>query len=405
MLAGNYVLLGVTGLGLVDVKETPLGLMKGIEVHAQLLESILSDEILRRPAMLTPVEIGLTLILGLVVIFGLSYHRPRPAAGALAGIVLLSLGGGFLAFHYDHLLLDGVYPSLASIVIFGVMLAANLRVAQAERLRLAAQLEREKEAKLRLEAELHAARAIQMGLLPRALAASDETGAIDLHALIESARMVGGDLYDFLMIDQRHLFFAIADVSGKGIAAALFMAMTKEVLHAATLRHGTALDRVFAEANVKIRDASTEAEAEGARPTFVTIFAGVLDLVAGTLAYVSAGHDSPYVLRAVGSPFRLDTEGGPPLGWFDDAPYPVDHATLAPGDVMVLFTDGVTEARNAAKAFYGGARLKDVLAAAPAASAKIVVEHVREDVRLFVGEAEQADDLTLLAVRWRGPPG
>jgi serine phosphatase RsbU (regulator of sigma subunit)/CHASE2 domain-containing sensor protein len=403
-LTGRAVLLGVTGLGLVDLKQTPLGLMQGIAVHAELLESILSQEVLRRPASLKLVELGMVLVAGLLVIFGLSYHRPRLAAAGLGAIVVLCLGGGFVAFRVGHLLLDGTYPSAAAIVTFGMMLAANLRVAEADRRRLAEQLEREKEAKLRLEGELGAARAIQMGLLPRGLADTPESRSIDLHALIESARMVGGDLYDFMMLDDTHLFFAVADVAGKGIAAAIFMAMTKEVLHAATLRHGEALGRVFAEANRKISDASTVAESEGARPTFVTVFAAVLDLRSGVILYVSAGHDAPYVLRGGGGPFRLDTEGGPPLGCaIEDEDYPVDRAQLEPGDVLLLYTDGVTEAKNAGEALYSTARLQATVEAIPSTSAKSVVEHVREDVRRFVAAAEQADDLTLLAIRWLGP--
>ena len=403
-LAGRAVLLGVTGLGLVDLKQTPLGLMQGIFVHAELLESFLSQETLRRPASLRRIELGMVLVAGLLVVFGLSYSRPWLAASALGAIVVLCLGGGFVAFRFWHVLLDGIYPSVAAIVTFGMMLAANLRVAESDRRRLEEQLEREKETKLRLEGELGAARAIQMGLLPRGLGDAPESRCIDLHALIESARMVGGDLYDFMILDERRLFFAVADVAGKGIAAAIFMAMTKEVLHAATLRHGEALGRVFAEANRKIADASTVAESEGARPTFVTVFAAVLDLRTGEILYVSAGHDAPYVLRSRGGLSRLDTEGGPPLGCsIDDEDYPVDRAQLEPGDVLLLYTDGVTEAKNAAEALYSTARLQSVVEAIPATSAKTVVEHVREDVRCFVAAAEQADDMTLLAIRWLGP--
>src|SRR5579885_1755879 len=150
-LRGRVVLLGVTGLGLVDLKETPLGLMQGIAVHAELLESILGDALLRRPAALGRIEAGIVLVACLVVIFGLPYRRPWLAAPLLGAIILACLGTGFVAFRFGHLLLDGVYPSIASITTYGLMLAANLRVAEAERRRLKEQLEREKEAKLRLE--------------------------------------------------------------------------------------------------------------------------------------------------------------------------------------------------------------------------------------------------------------
>src|SRR6185312_15484129 len=260
----------------------------------------------------------------------------------------------------------------------------------AARRRLASELERERELKARLEGELNAARAIQMGLLPRPLPRVPETRSIEVHALLETARLVGGDLYDFVMLDPSHLFFAIADVSGKGVDAALFMAMTKMMLGGATVLYGEALDLVFGEANANISIASEQTRAEGGRPMFVTVFAAVLDLVSGKIAYASAGHDSPYLLRAGSPMLRLDTEGGPPLGTVDDFPFPVDTARLEPGDVLLLYTDGVTEAKDAGSAFYGSARLGDLLSSAAGATARSTVELVREDVRRFVGHAEQA---------------
>ena len=344
-LEGRIVMLGVTGLGLVDLKETPLGLMQGIEVQAQLVQSMLSGELLRRPIVMGRIETAIVLVVALVVLV-FPYRRPQFAVALLAAAIVVCLGAEFAAFRFFHLLLDGVFPSLASLLTFGVMLSANLREAEAARRRLAAELERERELKARLEGELNAARAIQMGLLPRPLPRVPETSSVEVHALLETARMVGGDLYDFVMLDPSHLFFAIADVSGKGVDAALFMAMTKMVLGGATVLYGEALDLVFDEANVKISHASDQTRAEGGRPMFVTVFAAVLDLDSGKIAYASAGHNSPYLLRAGSPPQRLETEGGPPLGTLDEFLFPVDVAQLKPGDVLLLYTDGVTEAKD-----------------------------------------------------------
>jgi sigma-B regulation protein RsbU (phosphoserine phosphatase) len=244
-----------------------------------------------------------------------------------------------------------------------------------------------------------------MGLLPRPLPRVPETSSVEVHALIETARLVGGDLYDFVMLDPSHLFFAIADVSGKGVDAALFMAMTKMVLGGATLLHGEALDLVFDEANAKISLVSEQTRAEGGRPMFVTVFAAVLNLESGRIAYASAGHDSPYLLRAGSPMLRLDTEGGPPLGSVDDFLFPVDTAQLEPGDVLLLYTDGVTEAKDATSGFYTGGRLGDLVSSVTDLTARSIVELVREDVRRFVGDAEQADDITLLGVHWLGKGG
>ncbi len=136
---------------------------------------------------------------------------------------------------------------------------------------------------------------------------------------------------------------------------------------------------------------------------FVTVFAGILDLASGMLVYVNAGHDSPLVLRAGAAPETLPIAGGPPLGTVDDFQYSIEQRQLAPGEMVLAYTDGVTEAQDTNKALYSGARLSQLLVSAPTTSAKEVVDFVRDDVRRFAAGAEQADDITLLAVRWLGP--
>jgi adenylate cyclase len=402
-LNGAAVLLGSSALGLTDQNQTPLGLMPGVEVWAQSLESMLTGNLLRRPATLNAVEIVIVLAAGLVIIFALPFSNPRIAGAALLGIIVLLFCAALASFKISKLLLDGIYPTLSSALVFGVMLSENLRVAEAGRRRLAAELQHEREMEARMDGELNAARSIQIGLLPRHFPGPPERNDLEVFASIEPARMVGGDLYDFVFLDSDHLSFAIADVSGKGVPAALFMAMTKEVLHTATLRYRKQLDRVFSEANSKISAASEELAAGGSNMMFVTVFAGILDLTSGVLVYVNAGHDSPFVLRAGLKPETLPLAGGPPLGTVDDFQYPIEQRQLAPGETVLAFTDGVTEAQDTAHALYSGARLERLLAAAPATDAKAVVDFVRDDVHRFAAGAEQADDITLLAVRWLGP--
>ena len=402
-LSGAAVLLGSSALGLTDQDQTPRGLMPGIEVWAQSLESMLSGNLLRRPAFLNSVEIALVIVAGLVVVFALPYENPRMAAAVFLGIVAILFGSALVNFKFSKLLLDGIYPALSSALVFGVMLSENLRVAEAGRRRLAAELQHEREMEARLDGELNAARAIQLGLLPRHFPGPPDRSDVEVYASIEPARMVGGDLYDFVLLDPEHLSFAIADVSGKGVPAALFMAMTKEVLHTATLRYRNALDRVFGEANDKISAASEELGAGGTNMMFVTVFAGILDLATGVLVYVNAGHDSPFVMRAGSAPASLPLAGGPPLGTVDDFQYSIEQRQLARGEMVLAYTDGVTEAQDANKALYSGARLERLLATAPMTGARSVVDFVRDDVRRFAAGAEQADDITLLAVRWLGP--
>ncbi len=403
LLNGTAVLVGSSAAGLSDLAQTPLGLMPAVEVWAQSLESMLTGNLLRRPVSMNLIEIAIVLLAGLVIIFSLPYENPRIAGAALLFIVALLFSSALASFKFSKFLLDGIYPALSSVMVFGVMLSENLRVAEAGRRRLTAELQHEREVEARLDGELNAARAIQLGLLPRHFPGPPDRNDLEVFASIEPARMVGGDLYDFVLLDPEHLSFAIADVSGKGVPAALFMAMTKEVLHTATLRYRNALDRVFNEANDKISAASEELGAGGTNMMFVTVFAGILDLASGKLVYVNAGHDSPFVIRAGAAPESFPLAGGPPLGTVDDFQYSIEHRQLAPGEMVLAYTDGVTEAQDTHRTLYSSARLNQLLASAPTTGAKAVVDLVRDDVHRFAAGAEQADDITLLAVRWLGP--
>jgi adenylate cyclase len=390
-LRSQIVLLGVAGLGIADLQPTPLGLVQGVDIHAQLIESMLLGALLHRPPYLDWVETALTLAAGLAAIWLLRYERPAHAAGVALAMVAGLIGFELLSFGFAGLLFDSTFPALTMLAAFGVMLVGTLRAAEAE-------LRRHREATQRFEGELAAARAIQMGLLPRRFPAFPDHPEIDICARIEPARIVGGDLYDYLLIDQdRRLFFAIADVSGKGAPAALLMAATKEVIREAVLKYGVALERLLAEANQKTAIASTGLEAEGG--VFVTAFIGVLDLRSGEITYASAGHDSPFIVGRDRGLRQLMTEGGPPLGAVDDFLYPIDRDRIAPGEVLLLYTDGVTEAENADHTLYGRDRLAEALAKAPTNHARNLVEAVIDDVHNFVGQAEQADDVTVLALR------
>jgi serine phosphatase RsbU (regulator of sigma subunit) len=363
---------------------------------------MLSGTLLRRPAYLSKVEIAVLIAAGLVTVFVLPYQHPRVAGAIFAALLAALIAFEYAGFRLSYLLFDSVYPAAGMSIIFVTMLGASLRSADKARHRLAAILQHERESTALLEGELNAARAIQMGLLPQRFIGAPERPEVDIDGMIEPARVVGGDFYDFLMLDSRRLSFAIADVSGKGVPAALFMAMSKEVLRAATLSHGEALDQVFAEANKRISAVSNDMAGVGANMMFVTVFAGVLDVVTGKLAYVSAGHEPPFVLRPDCTATRLLGRGGPPLGSVDEFPYSVEQRQLAAGEMLLLYTDGVTEAEDRQNSFYGEARLEQVLASAPRTGAHAVVDFVREEVRHFAAGAEQADDITLLAVRWLG---
>jgi adenylate cyclase len=397
-LTDKLVLLGVTGLGLVDQKFTPLGLTQGIEIHAQLIESILRGTVLHRPAYAWCVELAVVLIGGLIVICLVRYERPVLAGIAALAVTAGLVGGEFAAFRFAGWLVDGIFPAIVALASAGAMVIGNLRAAQIARRRLAAELEHERQLLARTEGELTAARELQLGLLPHRFPPFPERGDLDLYARIEPARAVGGDFFDFQLIDDDHLFFIIADVSGKGVPAALFMEMTMQIVRAAVQRHGCDLSQVLTETNAKTAAASMEMGETG-EGMFVTAFAGIVDTASGELLYASAGHDSPFLVGDRGPLRQLETEGGPPLGVLDEFPYPVDHDRMGRNAVLLLYTDGLTEAQDAGGELYSLRRVSAALRTAPATDARITVDACFEAVRQFVGEAEQTDDITILAIR------
>ncbi|WP_439814023.1 SpoIIE family protein phosphatase [Zavarzinia sp. CC-PAN008] len=403
-LAGRLVLVGATAAGLGDSKATPVDpAMPGVEIHAQLLDSFLAQQYLDWPAWGLWAELGLLLAVGLLVVLGLPYQHPRLALPLVFLVMAGALALSFGAF-VGGLLIDGTAAALAALVLFlpvqGGTLLHEIRV----RRQVAGELAQAQTRELRIQADVDAARTIQMGLLPRRFPAFPERQDFDLHAIIEPARGVGGDFYDFLLVDERHLFFAIADVSGKGIPAALFMAVTRDILHRLAAQQDGALSQLMDGANSHIAAANVPMMEEGNDGMFVTVLAGVLDTETGEMSYCSAGHDAPLVRTGSGAIDALPTEGGPPLGILDEFAYPVEMVRLEPGTTLVLYTDGVSEAWDTQDRLYGEARIRAAFAdVAPGSSAEMVAQGIYGDLKQFAKGAEVADDITLLVVRWLGP--
>jgi len=386
---GRLVLVGVTGIGLLDFQTTPLGdRVPGVEVHAQILEQVFDHEFLRRPAGLHGLELALMATVALAFAFTVPALGVGTAIAAYASAMGLLAALGFEGFLVEGLLIDVAWPAIGATVVFGVVLAEALSEADEQRRRL-------REQAARVSGELESAKRIQMGLLPapRELFAGERRFALD--ALLEPARSVGGDFYDCFMVDRDRLFFIVADVSGKGLPASLFMALSKTLLKSAA-RRGEDIGRLMVRANAEVSRENPES-------LFVTAFAGILDVVTGELQFCNAGHEPPFA-RAPGRPLeRLVHEGGPPLCVVEGFDYPLARRTLATDEWVCVVTDGVTEAMNAAGELYGAARLRTVLESLPGApSPAEMLAAVRADVGRFVGDAEPSDDLTLLCLRWRG---
>jgi adenylate cyclase len=393
-LRDKLVLVGLTGHGLSDMRTTALReLVPGVEIQAQLIESLFDGRFLLRPDWLRGLEFALLVGGGLFLVWAVPHVRARIATLLALGFYLVLFGAGFGLFRTTGLLLDAASVFAGLNVVFGSLLSSVFIETDRERRQAKAELQRQREQAARVAGELAAARRIQLGTLPQAATAFPGERRFELGALLEPARDVGGDLYDFFMLDERRLFFVIADVSGKGLPASLFMAATKALAKSAALRVADGVGAIVTTANQELSRDNPEA-------LFVTMVAGVLDADSGEVQLCNAGHDAPWRLGR-GAPSHVPGDGGPPLCVLDDFPYPETRITLAPGETLVLVTDGVTEAMDASKALYGSERLRQVLAGTlPAPGA--LVEAVNADVKAFVGDAEPADDLTLLALRFNG---
>jgi serine phosphatase RsbU (regulator of sigma subunit) len=386
LLAGKVVLIGVSGLGLLDYQATPLGeRIPGVEVHAQIIEQIFDGAYLRRPAGATWIEALALLVAGLLFIFFVPDVRPASRALLLTGSLAVIVGGALVAFRFG-LLFNAAAPAFGTLLFFGAVIAATLAEADRQRRLL-------REAQARVAGELEAARRIQMGLLPSpSKFAAEKRFSVD--ALLDPASTVGGDFYDCFMLDDDKFFFVVADVSGKGLAASLFMALSKALLKSIALRRGDDLAWTLARASKEINRDNREA-------LFVTALAGVLDAKTGRLMVCNAGHEPPVICRAGGKPERSSDPSGPPLCVVPDYTYHAVEHTLAPGEWFCVITDGITEAMDERKRLYGMARVLEATGRLPAAAAPTaVIGALRDDVRHFAGRAEQSDDITLLCVRW-----
>ncbi|MBO4632473.1 MAG: SpoIIE family protein phosphatase [Lentisphaeria bacterium] len=250
----------------------------------------------------------------------------------------------------------------------------------------------------RVEAELRTAAEIQSSMLPEPIS---ERADLDICAVMKPAREVGGDLYDYVFIDPNHLFFVVGDVSGKGIPAALFMATAK------TLMRGFARNALSPAEILQLTNNYLEEEND--KCMFITVFCGLLDCVTGEVVCCNAGHNPPVYLKPDGNSSLLRLPAGFPLGPFpQETPgfYSEEHFQLNPGETLVLYTDGVTEALNRQNEQFGTGRLQLALSAAPPGrnTLKQTMKSLLHILQSYTENAGQSDDLTVLMVQYKGAP-
>jgi len=304
--------------------------------------------------------------------------------------------GGYAAFHFGRWLFDGPAIVLLLSPVFMALLSGTWIIADEQRRSAEHALQSSREEAARTNGELDAARRIQMGLLPDPAKVFAREHRFEVAALLEPARAVGGDYYDCFALDAQRLCFAIADVSGKGLPASLFMAVSKTLTGA--------LARRTDDIGQAMREVEAELNRENPEFLFVTAFVGVLDVETGQLDFVRAGHDAPLLLRD-GQISRIDAAAasGPPLCAVGDFPYQSARAQLQAGDLLCLFTDGVTEASNGQNLFGLDRLIETLTKPTTEPDLKALITVLRDTVRTFETGQPPADDLTLLLLRWHGP--
>jgi sigma-B regulation protein RsbU (phosphoserine phosphatase) len=214
---------------------------------------------------------------------------------------------------------------------------------------------------------------------------------VEIAASMTAAKDVGGDFYDFFKIDDEHIGFTIADVSGKGIPAAIFMAVSRTLIRATAL-HGVSPAECMTYSNKLLAKESVNC-------MFVTVFYGIYNTTTGEVNYCNAGHNPPYIIKNNGEVKAFPMPSQPIVGILSEYDFEEEKMKLEKGDALFLFTDGVTEAMNPTFEEFGEPRFEETLRKAASLDCQAIIDATKTDLAAFVGDAEQSDDITMLALR------
>jgi sigma-B regulation protein RsbU (phosphoserine phosphatase) len=247
--------------------------------------------------------------------------------------------------------------------------------------------------KRKYEKDLKSAKEIQRTIIPQDFSVLSKHKEIELYAILKPVESIGGDLYDFFFIDEKHLLFTMGDVSGKGIPAALFMAVANTMIKSKSTELSAAgiVDSV-----------NQELSKENSNQHFLTLFLGILDIETGILDYCNAAHNYPFLLGKSKGIKQLEHTHGLPIGVYSNKSYESDSIVLSKGETLVLYTDGVTDCKNPLDEFYGQQRLLSYLQGAIDYPSKLLVDNLMEDLKGFKSNAKQADDISVMAIRFNG---
>ena len=243
-----------------------------------------------------------------------------------------------------------------------------------------------------IKSDLAVAREIQQAILPRIFPPFPENERVlDLAALMEPAKDVGGDFYDFFRLDEEHIGLVMADVSGKGIPAAIFMAVSRTLVRTVGMQ-GYNPEETLRKSNELLASESVDC-------MFVTVFYAIYNIKTGNIQYCNGGHNSPYILRANGTIEQLPVSPNGIVGVVEGLEFKGAETHLDAGDTIIMYTDGVNEAINSQEEEYGDARMEETLKSLNGKTCREVIDGQLASVKAFAGEAEQSDDITIMAVR------
>ena len=386
--AGKIVLIGPYAAALNDHyftaadKASP---MYGVEYQANVIQSLLTKNYKSEASDVFQFVLVAILCLVAGLIF---FHLKIRFGGILCAVMIAVSYAGAWMFCNAGLVVHVLWLPIGLLILYLAALIFHYLEAARERRALA--LEKE-----RISTELSLATRIQSNFLPKTFPPFPDRHEFDLYASMTPAREVGGDLYDFFLIDEDHLCLVIGDVSGKGVPASLFMMLSSALIHHVAM-HELSPAKILTEVNAEICTRNPE-------EMFVTVWLGVLQISTGLLTAASAGHEYPAIRPANGSFELLKDKHGFVLGGMQGIRYREYTLNLEPGARLFVYTDGIPEATDAEKQMYGTDRMIQALRTAETGSPETILSAVRTSVSAFVGNAEQFDDLTMLCLEYKGP--
>ena len=382
--AGRIVLIGPYAAALQDAYFTPIDKgeqMYGVEIQANTIQSFLENTVKKEVPDAPQIAVIYILCAAAMLLF--LYQRVLPAslsAGFAAALCLVFSINLYKAGFVTHPLWGSAAVAAAYVLAMAAHYAGTVRERQA--------LALEKE---RIGAELELANRIQASALPKEFPSRKE---FSVYASMTPAKMVGGDFYDFFMIDEEHLGLVIADVSGKGVPAALFM-----MVSSALIRQTTAGQ--YSPAKI-LQSVNRQICARNPEEMFVTVWVGIVEIATGKLTAANAGHEYP-MLKRTGESFELlKDRHGLVVGAMDGVPYRDYEVKLEPGAKLFVYTDGVSEAVNESLVQFGTDRILESLRSSEEGTPREILEAVNHAVNEFAGDAPQFDDLTMMCVEYKG---